>query len=68
MSEFECTPYYGGVGMKLTFDKGQSLGYNTVQPPTMIPSASTRSPQLPSTPLVNDYMKTNYQNIHSKPS
>lgn len=22
MSEFECTPYYGGVGMKLTFDKG----------------------------------------------
>jgi hypothetical protein len=54
--------------MKLTFDKGQSLGYNTVQPPTMIPSASTRSPQLPSTPLVNDYMKTNYQNIHSKPS
>ena len=34
----------------------------------MIPSTSTRSPQLPSTPLVNEFKKANYQNIHSKPS
>ncbi len=30
MSEFECTPSYGMVGMKMTFDKGYNQGYNTV--------------------------------------
>jgi F0F1-type ATP synthase assembly protein I len=49
MSEFECTPYHG-LSKGITIDKG----FNSVQPASMMPSTSARSPKLPGTPILKD--------------